>query len=786
MPIATPEFRDAPIVRALSFIKRVFGFQNFRFGQREILEAILAGEDALIIMPTGGGKSLCYQVPAFLRSGIILVISPLIALMKDQVDSLRVLDLPVTAIHSLMRLKQQDEVLADIAAGKVKLVYVAPERLRSRYFIDTLKRNKVSMVAVDEAHCISQWGHDFRPAYLKIRQALERLGRPQVVALTATATERVRSDVIRQLGLRTPEQFITGFDRRNLFWEVLQTNNEKEKQRVISERLNRLSGATLIYTGTRKKVESIVSKLGQQNIKAEAYHAGLEEVERTSVQERFMEGRSDLVVATNAFGMGIDRSDIRMVIHHAFPGTMEAYYQEGGRAGRDGEPATCLLLYNASDRRLQEFFIEARYPARKTIFSVYKVLKQRPEDLVWLTYREIAGMCSERFSELAVASCVKILEDAGVVQRLNRYDNRAELFLHVTPQEFLTTLSPRAKNKRNLIRTLQHLYDEQELIDGVQFLCDDLAVRSDMSAGALRKQLAEIGASSKATYIPAFRGRGLRVCQRIDSSEVKIDFEVLQLRKAYELEKLDQVMAYAGSRNCRRAILLRYFGEQVKDGLCMACDRCREGGGNDRDSSQSEPVLAVKILSGIARLKGRFGKTMAAKVLTGSKDRMVFQFELQRLSTYGLLSEFTQDQVQEWIRELISKGCVASRRTTMGERIYAVLELTGYGQSVMKGKDIIHLSGVEKKVCEIPSLRPTKFRPQRDVFDRFRSLRLELAREEGLPAYCIFQDRTLQEMAAKLPETREALLDIVGVGEVTMRKYGSKFLELIKRVKSGQ
>ena len=267
---------------------------------------------------------------------------------------------------------------------------------------------------------------------------------------------------------------------------------------------------------------------------------------------------------------------------------------------------------------------------------------------------------------------------------------------------------------------------------------------------------------------------------------MKIDFEALQIRKAYELEKLDQVMAYAGSKNCRRAILLGYFGEQIRDGLCMACDRCRDGGGNDQDSFHSEPVLAVKILSGIARLKGHFGLSMAAKVLTGSKDRMVFQFGLQSLSTYALLSAYTQDQVQDWIKELISKGCVASRRTTMGERIYAVLEITGYGQSVMKGKDVIHLSGIEKEVCEIPSKRPTIFRPKKDVFEKFRSLRLVLARKEGLPAYCVFQDRTLQEMAAKLPETSKELLDIVGVGEITMRKYGSKFLELIKRIKSGQ
>ena len=288
-------------------MERVFGFQKFRPGQKEILEAVLSGEDALVIMPTGGGKSLCYQVPAFLRTGSTLVISPLIALMKDQVDSLGVFDLPVTAIHSLMGLREQEEALKQIATGKTKLVYASPERLQNRLFIQAVRQCNVSMVAVDEAHCISQWGHDFRPDYLRISQALDRLGRPQTIALTATATDKVRSDIVEQLGLGAPKEFITGFDRRNLFWEVIQARGEKQKLAIMKDRLGSLSGAAIVYTGTRKKVERIVTSLqfSPRGKNAKGYHAGLEEVERTSVQEDFMEGRSDLVVATNAFGMGI-------------------------------------------------------------------------------------------------------------------------------------------------------------------------------------------------------------------------------------------------------------------------------------------------------------------------------------------------------------------------------------------------------------------------------------------------------------------------------------------------
>jgi len=785
--------KDTPIAQALSFMERVFGFREFRPGQQEILESVLSGDDALVIMPTGGGKSLCFQVPAFLRPGITLVISPLIALMKDQVDTLSVLDLPVTAVHSLMGLRAQEEALKEIATGDVKLVYASPERLRNRFFIQALRQCTVSMVAVDEAHCISHWGHDFRPDYLRISQALEQLGSPQTIALTATATEKVRAHIVEHLGLRAPKAFITGFDRRNLFWEVLHTKNEKEKQAVMRKRLTALSGAAIIYTGTRKKVEATVDKLRQDGFKAEAYHAGLDEPERTRVQERFMDGRTDLVVATNAFGMGIDRSDIRMVIHHTFPGTIEAYYQEGGRAGRDGEAATCLLLYSPSDRRLQEFFVEARYPPRDDIFAVYELLRGQPHDVVWLTYREIAEMGNNKVSEMAVGSCVKILEDAGVLKRLKRYDKLAELYLLMRPRQLFARMSSKARAKIKVVDTLNRLYGEEELMEGVQFLPHELAARAGITPDVLRRTLTEMDARGEATYAPPFRGRGLRILHRVPRAELDIDFETLQARKAYELEKLDRVMAYASSQECRRTFLLRYFGETLKGEGCHACDVCQARAAESGEPAPTAaPIMAVKVLSGIARLNGRFGLAMAAKVLTGSKDRMVLQFGLQRLSTYGLLSEYTQDQVQQWIKELISQGCVVSRRTSIGEKIYPVLELTSRGRAVMTGKEEILVSA---PLREIPSLSPLPGRRGRKkgptaekplseglevaMFNRLRELRTNLARKEGRPAYCIFQDRTLKEMARKVPKTPEELLRIVGVGEVTLGKYGSQFLEVI-------
>jgi ATP-dependent DNA helicase RecQ len=768
--------------KALEFMKRVFGFPGFRPGQEEILESVLAGEDALVIMPTGGGKSLCYQVPAFLGSGITLVVSPLIALMKDQVDSLRVLDLPVAAIHSLIGLKEQEEILGQMAGGAFKLVYVSPERLHNRLFQETLRHCRLDRVAVDEAHCISQWGHDFRPDYLRIGQVLNRLGRPQVVALTATATQKVRTDIIEQLALRAPRQFITGFDRRNLFWKVEAVRSETEKVEIIRDRLASVKGGAIVYTGTRKNVDRLVRKLRRDGLRAEGYHAGLDEAERTRVQDGFMSGRINLVVATNAFGMGIDRSDIYAVIHHTFPGTIEAYYQESGRAGRDGSPATCLLLYSPGDRMLQEFFIESRYPPKEDVLSVYDRLRQRPEEVVWLTYREIAELGEKKIAEPAVFSCIKILEDAGVLRRLQRYDNQAELYLHEHPRKLIQALTARAKTKRSLLDTLDRLYREEEVKEGIQFFPQELAEKAGIGPRAMTRILSEMEEDGEVTYIPPFRGRGLRILKRLEPEDLQIDFQDLRTRKAYEMEKLDQVMGYAGARSCRRAFLLRYFGEPVAMDRCSACDICMKAGAKQDEAAAGEADLAVKVLSGIARLKGRFGLAMAVKMLRGSEDNILRSLGLHHLSTYGLLKDRSQRQVMGWIQELITLGCVAQKRVPMGGKVYPVLILTELGREAMAGRKKMRL--IPAPVAEKTEEAKPAGANEEDVFRKLRELRAVLARKEGLPAYCIFQDRTLRQMARDLPATPKDMLDVVGVGEITLRKYGKAFLDLLREIKA--
>jgi ATP-dependent DNA helicase RecQ len=355
-------------------LRRTFGFRALREGQEEVIRSILAGRDTLAIMPTGAGKSLCYQLPGAELPGTTVIVSPLISLMKDQVDKLQELGINAAQVNSTLTRGEESELLEEIKKEQREFVFVTPERLAQPEFLATLKTNLIDVFVIDEAHCISHWGHDFRPSYLHLRSAIEALGNPRILALTATATANVVDDIRRQLGREDMEVIDIGVYRENLRFEVIPTPKEEMKREALARLLAEVEGTGIVYVSTVKDCEEVTDHLESLGFSAARYHGRLGARERKRTQDRFMSGELRVIVATNAFGMGIDKPDIRFVVHYNLPGSLESYYQEAGRAGRDGEPARCILLYQQEDRNTQIFFLNGRYPKREHFLAVYQAL----------------------------------------------------------------------------------------------------------------------------------------------------------------------------------------------------------------------------------------------------------------------------------------------------------------------------------------------------------------------------------------------------------------------------
>lgn len=559
----------------LQVLKQYWGFDSFRPLQEDIIQSTLDGKDTLALLPTGGGKSICFQVPALCREGICLVISPLIALMKDQVQNLQKRGIPAVAIYSGMHYKEIDRLFDNCVYGKIKFLYLSPERLGTEMARERIKKMKVNLVAVDEAHCISQWGYDFRPSYLQITEIRELLPEVPVLALTATATADVVEDIQEKLSFAAKNVFRKSFDRSNLAYVVLEEEGKREK---LIDILKKVPGSGIVYARNRRQTKEIAFFLRKNKIFADFYHAGLSNEQRSDKQDAWVNNRLRIMVATNAFGMGIDKPDVRVVVHLDLPDSLEAYFQEAGRAGRDGKKAFAILLYNDNDRRNLERNFELSFPKLKEIRRTYQALGSYFQLATGSGLGESFDFNVGEFAQnfqldiLKTFNCLKVLKKEGWIDLSDAVFIPSSLRIAVS-KELLYDYQLKNPQFDPLLKTILRTY-QGAFQHFVNINEKRLAAFLKISPGQMGKAFRNLQQAGIIDYRPQKEQPQLTFLrERVDPKNLTIDTDLFNFRKKRYRHRIKKSVAYAGEPTCRSQQLLRYFGQTDAE-TCGRCDVC--------------------------------------------------------------------------------------------------------------------------------------------------------------------------------------------------------------------
>lgn len=561
-------------------LQSIWGYPVFRPMQEEIIRSILQGNDTLAILPTGGGKSICYQVPAMCREGICLVISPLIALMKDQVDQLREKRVPAYAVHSGMTDREIDIILDNCVLGQARLLYVSPERLKTELFLERVRKMKINLLAVDEAHCISQWGYDFRPPYLEIAEFRKNIPGISVLALTASATPRVREDIIHYLSFsESSKTFVQSFRRSNLAYV---TRKVEDKEKKLVQLLKKVKGTVIVYTRSRKRTKSVASLLLQNGLSADYYHAGLTARERSRKQDRWMNDRIRIMVATNAFGMGINKAEVRLVIHLDLPANVESYYQEAGRAGRDEKKAIAVILYQKKDKqdlrdKTSQSVVDP--PLLKKIYQAlanYYKIAAGSNSLASYDFDLDSFTGTYGLDRLSAWNALKKLGDLGLIQLNEGFYHPSRIIFNGTYEEIYKFQVEKARFEP-LIKTLLRLYGGELYSSFVTISEKKIASSLKVQSTGVEKDLEVLEKSGILTYDKQKdRPQVVFLTPRLDASRLPIDSRMLESRKEHELAQMESMIRYIENDVlCRSLYLQHYFGEK-SDEPCGICDVCLE------------------------------------------------------------------------------------------------------------------------------------------------------------------------------------------------------------------